>query len=244
MGMRIVRPARIDGFKAYIGADVGRCATRPCGVICATILQSGRVGRDSGLPVPSPLRVLPVRSPALLVLAALLSGVTRVEAQPAMIILVRHAERATAPANDPVLTEAGAQRALDLATALAGARVSAVVTTHLQRTQLTARAVLESLGQQPIVVRAGGPLQAHVDSVAAAIRRRPVGDVVLVVGHSNTIPALVAALGGPTLPDLCENQYSSLFILEYPAGGGPPRFVKAKYGAPDPPGSESCERMR
>ena len=162
--------------------------------------------------------------------------------QPSTVILVRHAERATAPAGDPVLTEAGTQRAADLATALAAARVSAIITTHLQRTQLTARPVMEAIGQPHIVVRAGGPTRAHVDSVAAAVRRRPAGDVVLVVGHSNTIPAIIAALGGPVMPDLCENQFSSLFILEYPANGGAPRLIKAKYGAPDPAGSDSCPR--
>jgi broad specificity phosphatase PhoE len=164
-----------------------------------------------------------------------------------MVILVRHAERAAAPAGDPVLTDAGMQRAADLGAALANAGVNSVVTTHLQRTQLTARHVMEATGQSPIVVRAGGPTRAHVDSVAAAVRRRPAGEVVLVVGHSNTIPAIIAALGGPTLPELCENQYSSLFILEFPSAGtlsGAPRLIKATYGAPDPAGSGSCERMR
>lgn len=167
--------------------------------------------------------------------------------QPSMVILVRHAERAASPASDPVLTEAGMQRAADLAAALAGARVTSIITTHLQRTQLTARHVMEAIGQNHIVIRAGGPTKAHVDSVAAAVRRRPPGEVVLVVGHSNTIPPIIAALGGPTMPELCENQYSSLFILEFPAAAGSadgPRFIKARYGAPDPSGSESCERMR
>jgi broad specificity phosphatase PhoE len=166
------------------------------------------------------------------------------EAQPAMVILVRHAERASAPAADPVLTDAGTQRATDLAAALAGARITAIVTTHLQRTQLTARPVIEATGQTHIVVRAGGPTQAHADSVAAVVRRRPAGDVVLVVGHSNTIGPIIAALGGPVMPDLCDNQYSSMFILEYSAGVAAPRLVKAKYGAPDPAGSESCATMR
>jgi broad specificity phosphatase PhoE len=170
--------------------------------------------------------------------------------QPATVILVRHAERAQTPAGDPVLTDAGLARAADLAATLANASVTSVITTHLQRTQLTARHVMQANGQTHIVVRAGGPIQTHVDSVAAAIRRRPAGDVVLVVGHSNTIPPIIAALGGPAMPDLCENQYSSLFILELPAStsdGKPaasPRLIKAKYGAPDPAGSENCERMR
>ena len=159
-----------------------------------------------------------------------------------MVILVRHAERGTAPAGDPVLTDAGSQRAVALAAALAGARVSSVITTNFPRTQLTARPLMDAIGQTPIVVRAAGA--AHVDSVAAAVRRRPAGEVVLVVGHSNTIPPIVTALGGPALPDLCDSQYSTMFILEYPAAGGPPRFIRASYGAADPPASDGCERMR
>jgi broad specificity phosphatase PhoE len=175
--------------------------------------------------------------PSLLILCAASSAM----AQPATVILVRHAERAAAPANDPVLTEAGAQRALDLAATLAGARVTSVITTHLQRTHLTARPLAEKLGLTPMVVRAAGPTAAHVDSVAAAVRRRPAGDVVLVVGHSNTIPAIVGALGGPKLPDLCDAEYSTIFILEYPASGEP-RLIRARYGAADPPDADSCAR--
>jgi broad specificity phosphatase PhoE len=176
---------------------------------------------------------------SVLLLAA---AAARLDAQPSMVILVRHAERGTAPAGDPTLTEAGTQRAAALAAALAGARVSSVITTNLQRTQLTARPLLDAIGQSPLVVRAAGT--SHVDSVAAAVRRRPAGEVVLVVGHSNTIPPIVTALGGPAIPDLCDSQYSMLFILEYPAAGGPPRYINANYGAPDPPASDSCERMR
>jgi broad specificity phosphatase PhoE len=166
---------------------------------------------------------------------------TTATAQPSTVILVRHAERAAEPAGDPVLTDAGMRRALDLKEVLRGARVTSVITTHLQRTQLTAKPLADVDGLSFIVVRAGGPTPAHVDSVAAAVRRRPAGDVVLVVGHSNTIPAIVGALGGPKLSDLCDTQYSMLYILEF-SSSGPPRFIEAKYGAPDPPDSGTCAR--
>lgn len=162
-------------------------------------------------------------------------------AQPSLVVLVRHAERAAAPASDPVLTTAGEARAMALRDALAAAGVSAIVTTHLQRTQLTARPLADSLRLTPIIVGAGAPLQAHLDSVAAAVMRQPAGAVVLVVGHSNTVPGIVRALGGPALPDLCDSEYASLFVLSY--GGGPrPRLVRATYGAPDAPGTADCAR--
>ena len=160
-------------------------------------------------------------------------------AQPSTVILVRHAERATEPRADPLLTPEGQQRALDLAAALAGANVSSIITTHLQRTQLTAKPLGDAIGQSPIVVRAGGP--AHADSVAAAVMRRPAGEVVLVVGHSNTVPAIIAALGGPKMPDLCDGQYANLYVMELKPGSTA-RLIKAKYGAPDAPDSDACNR--
>ena len=180
------------------------------------------------------------RTMALLVPAfALFLGVSGASAQPSTVILVRHAEKAAAPANDPVLSPEGVQRATDLAATLAGAGITSVVTTQLQRTQLTAKPISDALGKNPVVVPVASPVSAHVAAVAAAVRGQPAGSVVLVVGHSNTIPAIVAALGGPKLPDLCDPQYSVMFILEYPASG-PPRFIRARYGAADPADADKC----
>lgn len=163
-------------------------------------------------------------------------------AQPSTVILVRHAEKAATPANDPGLTPEGVQRAADLAAALSGAHVTSVITTQFARTQLTAKPITDALGKPPIIVPAGGPVAAHVEAVAAAVRARPRGDVVLVVGHSNTIPAIVAALGGPHVPDLCDPEYSALFIIEFPTAGASLRYIRVKYGAADAPDAGACSR--
>ena len=180
---------------------------------------------------------------AQFVAAAVLSmGVTRgatvAAAQPSVVILVRHAERATTPAADPGLTTEGTQRARDLATVLAGTHVDVIVTTQFKRTQLTAAPVAEKSGARSIIVPTG-ERRAHADSVAAAVRGVAAGEAVLVVGHSNTIPAIIAALGGPQLPDLCDAQYSNLFVLVY-AGTAPPRFIQSGYGVADAPDAASC----
>jgi len=57
---------------------------------------------------------------------------------PAPVLLVRHAEKAAEPADDPPLTAAGAERAQALATALQDAGVTAIITTQLRRTRETA----------------------------------------------------------------------------------------------------------
>jgi phosphohistidine phosphatase SixA len=175
----------------------------------------------------------------LVVLLAMLAAPALVRAQPSLVILVRHAERDTTPARDPGLTEAGAARARALMQALGAARIGSIVTTQFQRTQLTARPLADSLRLVPVVVPASSPVAAHAQAVAAAVQARPPGEAVLVVGHSNTIPAIIAALGGPRLPDLCDSQYSMMYVLE--PGAGSPRLVQATYGSPDPPG-EACSR--
>jgi broad specificity phosphatase PhoE len=162
-------------------------------------------------------------------------------AQPSMVILVRHAEKAATPADDPDLTAAGAQRAADLASALAGAQVGSIVTTQFRRTRATAAPLAQAIGRDPIIVAATPDTPAHAAAVAAAVRARPPGEVVLVVGHSNTIPAIIAALGGPRLPDLCDGQYATLFVVGL-TSSGPSRLVRATYGAADAPDSGACSR--
>ena len=164
-----------------------------------------------------------------------------VGAQPSTVILVRHAEKASAPANDPALTPAGVQRAADLAAALSDAHVTAIVTTQLERVKATAKPVADAAKVTPVIVPVSSDITAHVNAVVAAVAARKPGDVVLVVGHSNTIPAIIGALGGPRMPDLCDAQYGGLFVLQLRANG-PPSFVRGKYGAADPPDSDACTR--
>jgi broad specificity phosphatase PhoE len=166
---------------------------------------------------------------------------TRLGAQPSAVILVRHAEKAATPANDPGLTPGGTQRAADLAAALSDAHVSAIITTQLERTKATAKPLADAAKITPIVVPASSDIAAHVNAVVAAVASRPPGDVVLVVGHSNTIPAIIAALGGPKMPDLCDAQYSGLFVLQL-RPNGPPSFVRGRFGAADPADADACTR--
>ena len=173
-----------------------------------------------------------------LLIVALASGVG---AQPSTVILVRHAEKATTPANDPGLTPGGLQRATDLAAALTDARVNAVVVTQLERVKATAKPLADGAKITPVVVPVSSDVAAHVNAVVAEVASHKPGDVVLVVGHSNTIPAIIAALGGPRMPDLCDAQYSGLFVLQL-RPNGPPSFVRGKYGAADPPDSDACSR--
>lgn len=153
-------------------------------------------------------------------------------APPAMVILVRHAEKAKDGGDDPALSSAGAERAKALAAALADSGVTAIVTTQLRRTGDTAAPLAAARQLTPEVVRIekGEAIPAYAAAVAAAVRRHP-GGVVLVVGHSNTVPAVIAALGGPKLPDLADAEYSNLFVLVPGAAGA--QLTRTHYGEPD-----------
>jgi phosphohistidine phosphatase SixA len=156
---------------------------------------------------------------------------------PTVVIVVRHAEKGTTPANDPPLTEAGTARAKALAKALEATNVQAVITTQLARTKETAKPTADAKGLTMETVQAGGPAPAHAKAVADAARKFA-GKTVLVVGHSNTVTQIVEALGGPAAKDLCDSDYS--FIWTVVLDGSSARVVKSTFGAPSPETPTGC----
>ena len=173
-------------------------------------------------------------SRALLALLLLFLGAVPLAAQeraPITVILVRHAEKAEAPAADPPLTDAGEARARILATIARDAGVNAIITTQYLRTRETARPAAEALHIEPEVVSAGGP--RHVQEVARRIMQEHKGQVVLVVEHSNLVPALVSALGATQPPAICDSEYDGLYVVLIPAATAS-HVIRARYGAPSP----------
>jgi broad specificity phosphatase PhoE len=157
-----------------------------------------------------------------------------------VVILVRHAERAPG-SGDPPISETGQARARALADVGKVAGVQVIITTQFQRTKQTAAPLAESLGLTMNTVGTQSDIAKHIAEVAAAVRQHA-GKTVLVVGHSNTIPAIVGALGGPKLADLCETEYDNLFTIVLDAEGGV-RTVRSKFGAATPVDA-SCASMR
>jgi broad specificity phosphatase PhoE len=133
--------------------------------------------------------------------------------EPAQIILVRHAER-TDEKRDPVLTEAGVQRAQELVKVLSGEKVTAVITTPFKRNRLTADPLARHFAIEPTVVPMGTEgVEAHVVDVVKAVRAVS-GGTVVVVGHSNTLAPIAAALGGGKIDDYPHCEYSRLVTLK------------------------------
>ena len=148
---------------------------------------------------------------------------------PTVVILVRHAEKADAPADDPPLTPEGQQRARRLAGIAAAAGVNVVYATQVRRTRDTAQPAADGLGltlNVRNVTRA--TLDAHVSEMAREIHASH-GKTVLVVGHSNTAPRVAAALTGKTIPDLDDaTEFDALFVVIIPESGAP-KLIRAKY---------------
>ena len=138
------------------------------------------------------------------------------------VIFTRHAEKATTPANDPPLTVAGQKRAELLASMLADSGVDAIYVSELQRTQLTAAPLADRRHLKPIAIPAN-----DTQGVVNAIRARS-GGVVVVVGHNNKLPQIIAALGGPNV-DIPDDVYDNLFVLTV----GPARssLLRLHYGS-------------
>jgi phosphohistidine phosphatase SixA len=90
---------------------------------------------------------------------------------------------------------------------LADSGVKAIYATEFKRTQETARPLAARLGLTVQTVPA-----RETDALAAKLKSAHSQDVVLVVGHSNTVPAILAALGSPKVT-LADTEYDALYIL-------------------------------
>ena len=145
--------------------------------------------------------------PLLAVLAAFaLSACSHAALQPdagVTFVVVRHAEKATDDPRDPALTEAGRMRAEALAASLADTPLAAVYSTAYRRTQQTGA---PSARAHALAVTAYDAKQAAGEFAAELRRAHPRGTV-LVVGHSNTVPGIAAALCGCAVEPMSETEY-------------------------------------
>jgi broad specificity phosphatase PhoE len=149
------------------------------------------------------------------------------------IVLVRHAEKAAEPAADPPLTPAGMARAKALTDALRGSAVTAVYSTPYVRTRSTAQPVAALAGVQVIELNPSVPPtdKAYGEQYAREILAKHRGGVVLVVGHSNTVPAILRGLGVGAGVTIADDEHDRLFIVTVPKEGAA-RLIEARYGAP------------
>lgn len=144
------------------------------------------------------------------------------------VILMRHAEKDSAVmSGDPPLSAAGVARAQELTRMLADANVSAIYTTPYKRTESTVAPLAAARGLTPVKVTNA---KTYIADVVDAIRAKHVGNTVVVVGHSNTTPDVIRALGVANVPSIPDTQYDDLFIVTI-GEGVQPQLVKLRYGS-------------
>ena len=132
------------------------------------------------------------------------------------IFVVRHAEKAQGGnEKDPDLSEAGRARADSIAGVLKDAGITAIYATELKRTQQTAEPLARALQLEVTVVPAKetATLTSKVKATAGSA---------LVVGHSNTIPQILQALGATATLTIGDDDYDNLFVL---SAGAPTKMI-------------------
>jgi broad specificity phosphatase PhoE len=147
------------------------------------------------------------------------------------VIFVRHAETLTEPADDRGLSPAGQRRVAELARQLVDADVvagvDAVYSTPFRRTEETARPIAEALDLPLNTYDA-----ADTEAIMEHIVREHKGKIILVVGHSNTLPALMAGMGASKkVPPIAEDEFDNIYIVSIP-WFGKTKTIRLRYGEP------------
>jgi phosphohistidine phosphatase SixA len=141
------------------------------------------------------------------------------------VFLVRHAEKATTPPEDPPLTEAGNIRAQQLARILEQAGIKAIYTSQFLRTKQTAEPLAKSLGITPALIPVkmspSNPREVSEQSIRDITDKifERAGEAALVVGHSNTVPEVIKMLGADQSVTIDEKEFDNLFVVTVYARG-------------------------
>jgi len=139
------------------------------------------------------------------------------------VFLVRHAERADAPREDPPLLETGTARAQLLARILGKSGIKAIYTSQYLRTKATAEPLAKQLGIVSVAIslKNSAPRVVSPESIQEIVEKiyQRAGENALVIGHSNSVPDVIKALGGDSVPTIDEKEFDDLFVVTVYAKG-------------------------
>jgi broad specificity phosphatase PhoE len=135
------------------------------------------------------------------------------------IVVVRHAEKVMDGGADPALTDEGQARAARLARMFGDPRlndhIDAIYVSPALRNRLTAAPLAAQLGLAPEIASQDDPR-----AFARRVLREHRGDKILIVGHADTIPALVEALSGAKdIPPIGAAEYGTMYVISVPRVG-------------------------
>lgn len=143
----------------------------------------------------------------MLPILAILAGaiLSAAPARAGTIYVTRHYDT-PAGERDPDLTATGQARAAALANRLAARKLGAIYVTQFKRTQQTVAPLASRTGLTPVVY---GPAPSPDFYAQLRAAKRDV----LVVGHSNTVPDIVAALGGTRPAPIAHEDFGGLWAV-------------------------------
>lgn len=123
--------------------------------------------------------------------------------------VVRHAEKATEPQKDPVLTPEGEQRAERLKEIMLTKNIEKVFSSNYVRTKKTAEPTANALNL-PVELYDPGSQDSFINALKGFDKNT------LIVGHSNTIRYVINGLTEEETikQDLQDDEYSNLFIIK------------------------------
>lgn len=134
------------------------------------------------------------------------------------VVVVRAAEQVTDGSPDPALTAEGQARAALLAHLFGDRRaedhIDAIYVSPGLRNRLTAAPLAAQLGLGPVLVSEEDP-RAFARQVLSEHR----GGRILVVGHADTMPALVEALSGAKDVPPIAAEYGTMYLISVPRVG-------------------------
>lgn len=160
------------------------------------------------------------------VVAIVLAALAPAAGAQSAVILVRHAELQSAAMAGPKqvpLSQAGSARAVRLAGLLKDAGIDAIYVTDFARTQKTAEPLSRELKERPTVLPKGDPQE-----LVARLRKEHADQKVLLVGHTDTLPAIIKALGYPAEVKIDSEDYGNVFVV-VPKGDSAPIFMRLRY---------------
>ena len=142
------------------------------------------------------------------------------------IILVRHAEKIADDMNgiDVPLSKAGQERARLLAEMLKDSGITVIYASDTVRTRDTARPTAKVL-RLPIKMLD----QRNPAAAVKRMQRENADDIVLIVGHADTLPSLLEALGYRREIRIPSNDYTNFFVV-IPHPGKAPSVIRVGYG--------------
>jgi 2,3-bisphosphoglycerate-dependent phosphoglycerate mutase len=147
------------------------------------------------------------------------------------IIFVRHAEQTSHDDADPSLSEAGQRRVSELTRQLVDADVvagiDAIYATAFKRSTETVQPLADRL-DLPINIYDSADTELVLDQILKAHK----GKIVVVVGHRNTVPELIANLGASkNVPPIARNEFDNIYIISIP-WFGKTKTIRLRYGDP------------